>query len=93
MTGEEREGGHAIAFSISAWYQPSAFSNLARVADHDRVLAEQHIDLAPVLRRVEIALDPRVAEARAVVARVGTRHAQHALEIGDLVCVPHAVVS
>ena len=42
-----------------------------------------------VLRGIEVAFDRRVAEARAVVARVGAHHAQHALEIGHLIGVTH----
>ena len=64
-------------------------AQLAREGDDDGIAAEQEIDLALEAHRIVIPFDRGMADAGAVVPRVGTHHTQHTLEIRDLIGVLH----
>ena len=64
-------------------------AQLAREGHDNRIAPEQQPDFPVVARRIEILVDRGVAQARRVVARVGAHHAQQALEMGDLIDLPH----
>ena len=67
----------------------AGFAHLSREGDDDGMVAEQQVDLAPEARGIVVLLDRSVADAGAVVPRVGTHHTQHTLEIRNLVGVLH----